>query len=144
LNAYSATQSFPRTQAELDAALSAAGLSMATLQDAWGHALYVSFRTRSLYTDRVSVEARARVGETPQKRTTVTPATEVLDSVDLHSMGPDGLRGEQANGYDDDFVVAILTHVRTQQTARDAEATVAAGAVTQSGEPRVRAGAIDG
>ena len=95
LTTYAAKHPFPRTESELEAAFQASGLSLAKLVDPWGHPLEAHFRTRSIFTDRVSVEARAHAGATPQKHTTVTPVTAIIDTIDLDSLGPDGKRGKQ-------------------------------------------------
>ncbi len=145
LNAYVAGQAFPTTEAELDAALRDSGLSLAKLVDPWGHALYASFRTHSVFTDRVTVEARTHAGETPQKHTTVTPVTAIVDSVDLRSLGPDGKRGNQADaGTPDDFTAASFSHIRSQQSAKEAAPQKPSGNTTQSGEPVIDNGAITG
>ena len=67
LNTYTASHAFPTTEAELEAALDAANLQPGKFDDPWGHPLYATFRTRSIFTDRVIVEARAHAGATPQK-----------------------------------------------------------------------------
>jgi A-macroglobulin TED domain/MG2 domain/Carboxypeptidase regulatory-like domain/Alpha-2-macroglobulin family/A-macroglobulin receptor binding domain/Macroglobulin domain MG3 len=145
LNAYVAKHPFPTSESELDAALQASGLSLAKLVDPWGHALYAGFRTRSIFTDRVTVEARAHAGETPQKHTTITPVTEIVDTVDLRSLGPDGKRGKQPDSdYIDDFTAASFSHIRSQQSAKETAPQKPSGNTTQSGEHFIDTGAITG
>jgi len=144
LTTYAATRTFPRTASELETALRASGLSLAKLVDPWGHPLEANFRTRTIFTDRVSVEARAHAGTTPQKHTTVTPVTAIIDTIDLGSLGPDGKRGKQGdNTFADDFTVASFSHERAQQSAKESSPQKPRSA-TQSGEPTIETGSIVG
>src|SRR6185312_10006391 len=145
LTAYADKHPFPATESELQAALQASGLSLTKLVDPWGHPLEAHFRTRSIFTDRVSVEARAHAGATPQKHTTVTPVTAIIDTVDLTSLGPDGKRGKQSDDtYSDDFTIASFSHERSQQSAKEASPQKPAANATQSAEPTIDTGAITG
>ncbi len=141
LNTYTASHAFPTTEAELKAALDAANLQPGKFADPWGHPLYATFRMRSIFTDRVIVEARAHAGATPQSHTTVTPVTAIVDSVDLRSLGPDGKRGDKDS--EDDFTAASFSHERSQQSAKEASPQKTPSA-TQSGESTIETGSIVG
>ena len=142
LNTYATNHPFPTTEAELKAALDAASLQLGKLVDPWGHPLEAHFRTRSIFTDRVTVEARAHAGQTPQKHTTVTPVTAVVDTIDLRSLGPDGKRGDKNS--EDDFTAASFSHERSQQSAKESSPQPPAANATQSGEPMIETGSVVG
>ena len=109
LKVYAASHSYPTS----DAALEAAGVRLAAMDDPWGNGLYATFRARSFYTDTVTTAAYATPGTAPQTRTTITPVTEIADTITLHSAGPNGRPGDE-----DDFVLATFTRARSQQSAR--------------------------
>ncbi|WP_089407210.1 MG2 domain-containing protein [Granulicella rosea] len=114
LSHYTETHPFPRNEAQLHAAMQAAGISPADLRDPWRHPLYVTFHSRSIFTDQVRTEAHATPdGGPPVVRTIVTPVTAVNDTVTLNSPGPDGGRHTS-----DDFVYMSLSRIRTTQSAR--------------------------
>jgi hypothetical protein len=140
LTSYAEAHPFPTSEAELDAAMRRFGVSPAKLIDPWGHALFPAFHTRSIFTDRVTVEARGSAGETPQKHTTVTPVTAVVDTVDLDSMGPDGKRDVDF----DNFIAASFSHIRSQQAAKEAAPQPAAVGAVESGESVISTGALTG
>jgi hypothetical protein len=141
LNAYVANHPFPTTEE----GLRAARISPGKLIDPWGHGLYATFRTRSIFTDRVTVEARAHAGEAPQKHTIVTPVTAIVDTVDLWSTGPDGKRGKaDKDGSNDDFIAASFSHERSQQSAKEAAPQSTDGDPAHSGETGITTGAISG
>ena len=57
------TKTFPQSDQELDRALHSLGNSFQNLRDPWGRPYYSTFRTQSVYTDRVQIENRANFGE---------------------------------------------------------------------------------
>jgi len=128
LNDYAAAHPFPTTEAELETALATANLSLDTLQDPWGHPLYATFHTRSFFTDTVRTEAHAIPGEPAHTRTIITPITATSDSVIFRSNGPDGKQGTE-----DDFDFAQFTHIRAQQSAKDASPQSPSNNIVRSG-----------
>jgi hypothetical protein len=132
LNQYAATHPFPTNDAEL-----AAALNIADIHDPWGHGLYATFYARSFYTDRVKVEAHATPTTAPQTRTTITPVTEIADTVTLHSTGPDGKPGTA-----DDFVLTTFTRARSQQSAQQAAAQTPANQTVRSGQTGALMGTV--
>ncbi len=105
---------FPKDAAQFQAALHTAAFPAARLVDPWHRPLYVTFRSHSIFTDRVRTEAHAMPGAAPQVRTTATPVTAVEDIVELHSLGLDGKRNTP-----DDFLFVSFAHMRSLQSARD-------------------------
>ncbi len=112
LIAYTDKHSFPRSDAQLHAALH----EIDGLSDPWHHPLYAAFRSRSSFADHAHTEAHAAApGAVTEVRTTIVPVTEISDIIDLWSAGPDGKRRTR-----DDFVFASFSVIRSQQSAQDA------------------------
>src|SRR4029079_6344382 len=63
------TKTFPKSDQELDQTLRGLGDSFANLRDPWGRSYCRTFRTESVYADRVRLEQRANFGETASLRT---------------------------------------------------------------------------
>jgi len=122
------TKTFPKSDQELDQTLRGLGDSFANLRDPWGRSYYRTFRTESVYADRVQLEQRANFGETASLRTHVTPVTRTLGFVVLRSSGPDAKVGTG-----DDFSVATFTGVISEQPRDTAEPIVATSAIVFSG-----------
>ena len=80
------TKTFPQSDQELGQALLGLGDSFHNLRDPWGRPYYSSFRTQSIYTDRVQIENRSNFGEAPSMRTNVTPVTQTVRFIVLRSM----------------------------------------------------------
>jgi len=112
----------------LDQTLRGLGDSFANLRDPWGRSYYRTFRTESVYTDRVQLEQRANFGETASPQTKVTPVTQTLGFVVLRSIGPDAKPGTS-----DDFSVATFTGVISEQPRGTAAPIVATSGVVFSG-----------
>ena len=104
------TKKFPQSAEELRQALRGLGDSFENLRDPWGRPYYSTFRTQSVYTDRVQLENRANPGSNPTLRTNITPVTRMVGYVVLRSMGPDAKAGTS-----DDFSVASFTGVISEQ-----------------------------
>lgn len=114
------TKMFPQSDQELHEALESLGNSFENLRDPWGRPYYNTFRTESIYTDRVRVENRADLGETPSTRTNITPVTQTVRFIGLRSMGPDAKAGTR-----DDFTVASFSGVIAEQPRGAAAAPIA-------------------
>ena len=122
------TKKFPQSEKELRQALHGLGDFFENLRDPWGHPYYGSFRTQSLYTDRVRVENRGTFGDTTSPRTHVIPVTQKIAYVVLRSMGPD----EQIST-SDDFSVGTFSGVISEQPADTSAPIVPISAVVFSG-----------
>ena len=129
LNQYVLTHPYPRSEAELNAALKPAHLSLKDITDPWGRSLYAVFHTRTIFTDAVRTETHASPGVTPANRTTVTPVTAISDIITLRSNGPDGKQGTP-----DDFTLDTLNHLRSQQSAKDRAETQLQHQVVNTGD----------
>ncbi|HEX7316171.1 MAG TPA: alpha-2-macroglobulin family protein [Pyrinomonadaceae bacterium] len=102
---------FPRTRAELVAALAKSSLKLEALRDGWGRPVYPTFSKTSRFADRIAVVGRGPV-DAKQK---VEPITQTVYTLSLRSAGPDGREGTN-----DDFTLAYYTSIGEEQTARDA------------------------
>jgi hypothetical protein len=126
---------FPQNEQELSEAFRDSDQPLESLRDPWGHAYYATFKIQSYYSDRIEIENRARLGETPVPYTKVTPVTSTAAVITLRSMGADGEAGTP-----DDFDVANFRSVLTEQTGNDAKPRVIISPIVFSGA----AGAISG
>ena len=122
---------------EFIAALRLSGIDPSQLTDPWHRNLFVTFRNRSIYTDRVQTEAHAIPNGVPQNRTTIIPVTAISDIVELHSLGADGKRGTP-----DDFIFATFSRVRSLQGAQDSVAKHASHQTVHSGQTGDIAGTV--
>ena len=122
---------FPRTRAELNAALAKSSLKPEALRDGWGRPAYATFSKNASYADRLAVVGRGPA-DAKQK---VEPVTQQVYTLSLRSAGPDGREGTP-----DDFTLAYYTSVGEEQTARDAAPVQAAPVTTFAGAT----GAISG
>ncbi len=82
LNTWTQTHPYPTSQPELSRAIQ----SLGPLLDPWHRPLYATFRTRALFTDRVTTHAQADAGQIPTLRTTITPVTEQVDTIQSSSV----------------------------------------------------------
>jgi hypothetical protein len=105
---------FPQNERELSEALRDSAQPLESLRDPWGHAYYATFKIQPFYSDRVEIENRSRVGETPVQHTKSTPVTSTAAVIKLRSAGADGQEGTA-----DDFDVATFVGVLTEQTGAD-------------------------
>jgi A-macroglobulin TED domain/Alpha-2-macroglobulin family/MG2 domain/Carboxypeptidase regulatory-like domain/A-macroglobulin receptor binding domain/Alpha-2-macroglobulin bait region domain/Macroglobulin domain MG3 len=111
LDAYlQGTKSFPQTDQELRSVLRDPEL----LRDPWGRTCYATFLIQHLYADRAQLESRANLGGSPTTQVTLTPVTQKVATINLRSLGPDGVMGTA-----DDFLVASYRKVISEQTRGD-------------------------
>ena len=122
------TKKFPLSEAELRQALQGLGDFFENLRDPWGHPYYGSFRTQSVYTNRVRVENRSTFGDTTSAQTQVKPVTQKIAYVVLRSMGPDGKMSTS-----DDFSVGTFSGVISEQPPDTSTRIVPISAVVFSG-----------
>lgn len=125
---FNQTKTFPTSDEELQRALRSLGDFFENLRDPWGHSYYRTFKTQSVYTDRVTTEHRANFGETPSMRTNVTPVTQTVAFIMLRSVGPDAKAGTV-----DDFSVGTFTGIVAEQERGTAAPVVRASGVVLSG-----------
>lgn len=111
---FNRTRLFPSSEAQLREALREAGIEFDNLRDGWNRPLYAIFRTDARFTDRVTVENRARHNEPPQQRTEITPVTQQVSSIVLRSIGADAREGTN-----DDFNIAAFSRIVSEQASRD-------------------------
>lgn len=137
LGRYAESHPYPVNASEFSAALRLSGMNPSQLTDPWHRALSVTFRSRSIYTDRVQTEAHASPNGAPKNRTTIIPVTAISDIVELRSLGADGKRGTP-----DDFIFATFSRVRSLQGAQDSVAKHAAQQTVHSGETGDIAGTV--
>jgi hypothetical protein len=104
------TKTFPQSDRELRQALRGLSNFFDSLRDPWGRPYYSTFRTQSIYTDRVQFENRGNFGEAPSLRRKITPVTQTVGFVVVRSMGPDAKEGTR-----DDFSVATFSGVISEQ-----------------------------
>jgi hypothetical protein len=105
------TKTFPASELELREALRNSPYPFETLRDPWNRSYYPSFKTESVYADRVEVENRASLGNPGTTQTRLLPVTKTIASITLKSPGQDG-RDNTA----DDFAVATFSRVIREET----------------------------
>ena len=138
LGRYAASHSYPLNATEFIAALRLSRHTpIAAHRSLAPDPLSVTFRNRSIYTDRVQTEAHAIPNGVPKNRTTIIPVTAISDVVELHSLGADGKRGTP-----DDFVFATFSRVRSLQGAQDSIAKHASHQTVHSGQTGDIAGTV--
>jgi len=124
-----AAKQFPRTTEGLQAVLASAGIDLASLRDPWGRNYYATFNTNESYTDNVRIYSYSEYNGTVEQRKQITPVKRTMLSVELRSVGEDGVRDTY-----DDFVVANFS--RLVEPAQHPEAAAPAArqiAVTVGG-----------
>lgn len=89
---YAETNVFPQDEAALRSVLKKKGIELDAIRDGWGRALYPTFRLESVYSDLIVWKGK-QTGEA----LTVTPVTRRLATIELRSLGPDGV----ARNFDD-------------------------------------------
>ncbi len=89
---YAETNVFPQDEAALRSVLKKKGISLDEIRDGWGRPLYATFRLESVYSDLIVWKGKKTVEEL-----TVTPVTRRLATIELRSLGPDGV----ARNFDD-------------------------------------------
>jgi hypothetical protein len=89
---YTETNVFPQDEATLRSVLKKKGISLDAIRDGWGRPLYPTFRLESVYSDLIVWKGN-KTGEA----LTVTPVTRRLATIELRSLGPDGV----ARNFDD-------------------------------------------
>ena len=119
------TKKFPQTQQELSDVLPN---SLKSLRDPWGRPYFASFSIQYLYADRAQFGNRVSVGQTPITRVTYTPVTQKVATIELRSLGPDGVAGTA-----DDFLVANFKGILSEQARGDASPQTPATQVILSG-----------
>jgi hypothetical protein len=133
----SRTNTFPQSDQQLRQALGSLADTFNNLRDPWGNAYYATFGTRFVYTDRVRLENRAKFGDAPMQRTNITPVTQTLGIVVLHSNGPDARKGTI-----DDFVIGTFTGLISEQPRGAPAPIVPISAVVLSGNNGAIAGIV--
>ncbi|MGH9793165.1 MAG: alpha-2-macroglobulin family protein [Candidatus Acidiferrales bacterium] len=91
---------FFESEQEAAQALATAQFGPEKLLDPWGRPYYFELTRMARYSDTASVRSYADVSGRPTVRRTIVPVTQVMNWINLRSMGPDGTRGG------DDFDVA--------------------------------------
>jgi hypothetical protein len=108
----SATASFPQDEAVFRLALRKAGIDWDSLRDPWGHPYFVTFETRSEYTDRRSVSSRAGPSGAATQKTTVAPVTERVATITIRSHGAN----KKAKN---EIILAEFRHATSEQSGRE-------------------------
>lgn len=129
------TKQFPQTDENLWKALRDFRSLFENLRDPWSHPYYRTYKTQSFYSDRVRLENRASLGQSPTTRAEITPVTQEIAFLTLRSMGPDGKDGTR-----DDFTVATFNGVISEQARGQAQPQKVGSGVVLSGSN----GAISG
>jgi hypothetical protein len=122
------TKKFPQSEPELRDSLLNSGTPFDSLRDPWAHPYYATFNIQTYSTGRAQLESRARLGETPATHVAITPVTQRAATIELRSMGPDGVSGTR-----DDFTVATLRGVLYEQARGESGPQVAAVQAVLSG-----------
>ena len=110
---FNATGSVPQNEGDLRQALKQAGIDFDEMRDGWGNRFYLSFKTTSRYTDRVTQFDQARFGETPKPKTEIIPVTQQLAHVIVRSCGADGKEATP-----DDFDVTEFSRIIAEESAK--------------------------
>ena len=121
---FKSTKNFPQSEQELRAVLRI----LDDLRDPWGRPYYASFLVQSIYADRAQIASQASLGDSPITRVTLTPVTQKVATINLHSLGPDGVSGTT-----DDFSVASFKGVLSEQVRGDSRPQRPASQVVLSG-----------
>ncbi len=129
------TGRFPQSDQELRDILRNSGAPLESMRDPWSQPYYATFKTQSLYTDRLRIENTANFREVGAQRTQITPITQTVGFVMLRSIGPDGKAGTI-----DDFTVATFMGVLFEEGRGDRVKQTQAPSIVLSG----RNGAIYG
>ncbi len=135
-----AAPEFPRTEEEFRALLSKSAVDLDSLRDPWGRAYYLVFRNDDSFTDQVQEFSYAEFGGATEKRKQVTPIKLTRLTLEIRSIGQDGVRGTY-----DDFAIAVFRRlVRTPQPAEPAIPEKAAQpAATLSGRGTIAGKVMD-
>ncbi|MFL6216219.1 MAG: carboxypeptidase regulatory-like domain-containing protein [Blastocatellia bacterium] len=132
---FKAHDRFPQDDAEMNRALAESNIARADLRDGWGRSLYATFKSASQFGNRVRLYTFAQYGEPARQKTEVTPVTQFIKYITLHSAGKDGKEGTA-----DDFQIADYSRVVAEQAANEPEPKVTHQTIVNTGE----AGAIAG
>jgi hypothetical protein len=102
-----AAKQFPRTTDELQTVLIADGLDFSALRDPWGWNYYAEFQTKETYADDVQAYSYSEYDKRlVEQRKEITPIKRTVLTVEIRSVGEDGIRGTY-----DDFPVATFDRV---------------------------------
>lgn len=102
----------PTTESQVRDMIRRAGVDLSKIRDPWGHAYSIKLRMSSRYADRsrfTTVKVYQGAEETKQD---ITPVTQKLLTIAIHSAGPDGVEGTH-----DDFDVADFVTVVSEDAA---------------------------
>jgi len=110
------TTTFPQSEQELKEVLRASGTPLETLRDPWNQPYYPTFVIQSSYVDSTQYANRVGSGQTPSARATLTPVTQQIAIINLHSPGPDGISRTA-----DDFLVGTFTRILSVQALGDSK-----------------------
>ncbi len=111
---HKATKTYPADEAQFRAATQRGGIEFEALRDPLGHRFYAVISTQSYFTDHRETITYSKFGEKPQDKTTTTPITQTLIHITLRGAGEDEQEGTR-----DDYHVASLSHVLTEQASTD-------------------------
>lgn len=111
----SAHDSFLRSENDANEALKAQGIDIASLRDEWGTPYRLALTIKQTYSDKVRIENRARVGDTPQQHIDLQPVTNQVGIVEIRSIGAD-----RKPHTADDFAIATFAGVIASQSAKQA------------------------
>ena len=115
-NKLRSTGKFPQNDSELREALRDSEQPFELMRDPWNKPYYAIFTTQSNFGDRVQIENRAALGNSPTQQTKVVPVTRTFSTVTLKSSGADGVEGSA-----DDFSVASFSQMIAEQSRNTAE-----------------------
>jgi hypothetical protein len=124
---FRSTKCPPENQAEWRDALERSGMDPDSLRDPWGRPYYLRFIRQARYSDRVVIQTRANDGGAATQRTTLTPVTQQVLHIYVHSVGEDGKQGTA-----DDFEVARFLQVTAEQMGLDQSPQPVTGRATLS------------
>ncbi len=131
------TQRFPDSDQALSNLMRNSGTPFDSLRDPWGHPYYTTYKTQATYSDRAQIETRAKLGETQTTHVTVTPVTQLIATLQLRSMGPDGVSGTP-----DDFSLATFSSVLSEQARGESGTPAPAQQVVLTGSNGAIAGQV--
>lgn len=131
------TERFPQNAAQLREALGQANINFDGLRDPWERSYYATFSHNPRSTVRHVIRSYSRYGEAGKLRQEMTPVTQGMDYVRLHSRGADGKEGTA-----DDFSVADFSRLFIEQTASDKQAQAMRPATIYTGATGAVSGTI--
>jgi hypothetical protein len=111
---------FPQNEKELGQALQKSGIRLELLRDPWGHDYYLTFSNNPRYAAAFTIQSYKSYQDEEKKRVEISPLTQPINLIEVHSPGPDGKRGTN-----DDFGVAALSRRELGLSAKGRESQAA-------------------